>query len=155
MAQLMAPRGGATPQDKKHTKVELQNNSKHDVSLISRQVWEGDRHTNFPRKITDDDDAEFTQSAGLSEGSVAGLAYKILDDGKKWVVTWSNPRCEDSKVYTAIVDGKIDWNQIKKELDNRGRSNYEAVRFGYRATIAVDNIKTRSPTVNVYIEPQA
>ncbi|XP_039059782.1 uncharacterized protein LOC120203609 isoform X1 [Hibiscus syriacus] len=157
MAQPMAhTEEVATPQDQKHTKVNIRNNSKHELSLASRKVWEGDQDTPFPGKILDGDVSEFTHSAGLEElkeGSVAGLAYKILDDGETWVVTWSNPRGQDSKVYNDIVDGGIDWDQIKKELDNRGGPSHEVVRFGYRARIVVDSIKALSPTVTAYVEP--
>ncbi|XP_038994681.1 uncharacterized protein LOC120118760 [Hibiscus syriacus] len=152
MAQMMM--AAAKAQDHKHTSVKLRNDSKHDVSLISYTVWEGDQDTKFPRKIVNRDVTEVTHNAGRKNGSVAGLAYEMMNDGKKWVVTWSNPRGEDSTVYVDIVDGDIDWDQIKKDLDNLGDSSSDAVRFGYRAGMVVDDPQACSPIVTAYIEPR-
>ncbi|GMI90426.1 hypothetical protein HRI_002711900 [Hibiscus trionum] len=143
----------AQQQRQKHTEGYLRNDSQHTLALKSSKVWEGDQRTKFPETILFRDVGEFTHDAGPNDGSVAGLAYQIADDGKKWIVAWSNPRGEDSKVYTDIVDGYIDWVQIKKELDDRGEPSYEAVRFGYRAAVVIDP-KACSPVMTATIEPR-
>ncbi|KAK8552698.1 hypothetical protein V6N12_041277 [Hibiscus sabdariffa] len=143
----------AQHQRQKHTEGKLRNDAQHTLTLKSSKVWEGDQQTQFPKTILFGDVGEFTHDAGSGDGSVAGLAYQIADDGKKWVVAWSNPRGEDSQVYTDIVDGYIDWVQIKKELDDRGKPMYEAVRFGYRASVVIDP-KSCSPIMTATIEPR-
>ncbi|KAK8552697.1 hypothetical protein V6N12_041276 [Hibiscus sabdariffa] len=138
----------AKQQSRNHTEGKLRNDSRHTLTLKSSQVWQGDQQTQFPKIILFGDVGEFSNG-----NSVAGVAYHIADDGKNWVVAWSNPRGEDSQVYTDIVDGYIDWVQIKRELDDRGKPMYEAVRFGYRATAVIDP-KSCSPIMTATIEPR-
>ncbi|KAK5795399.1 hypothetical protein PVK06_036663 [Gossypium arboreum] len=86
----------------KHTVTDLRNGSGHALSLSGHEVWEGSQSTDFPKTIMDGDRIQFTHNAGTDDGSIAAVAYKLQDDGKMWVVAWSNPRGADSKVYMLI-----------------------------------------------------
>ncbi|TYG70484.1 hypothetical protein ES288_D05G317800v1 [Gossypium darwinii] len=86
-------------------------------------------------------------------GSMVGLVYK-LHDGTRWIVAWSNPQGEDSKVYTNIHKEPIRWEQIKTDLDTRGSSKSKVRKSGYVASMEIDP-KKRSPTLKASFESEA
>ncbi|KAG8480303.1 hypothetical protein CXB51_024704 [Gossypium anomalum] len=135
----------------KHTVTDLRNGSGHALSLSGHEVWEGSQSTDFPKTIMNGDSIQFTHNAGTDDGSIAALAYKLQDDGKMWVVAWSNPRGADSKAFTDLLDQPVDWDQIKTELDANGSADYKTVKFNYRAEIKMDP-KSASPVVTAYLE---
>ncbi|PPS17184.1 hypothetical protein GOBAR_AA03397 [Gossypium barbadense] len=72
----------------------------------------------------------------------------------KWVVAWSNPLDENSKVYTDIQRQPIHWGQIKTNLEKRGKPKFKVTKFGYIASIEIDPV-SRSPTMKASFELEA
>ncbi|MFQ6662346.1 hypothetical protein Gotur_030207 [Gossypium turneri] len=87
------------------TNGKLWNSTSEALTLTDKKVWQGSHYADFPEIIEDGDAREFTHESVTddadSHGSVAGLVYRRRD-GTKWVVAWSNPLDENSKVYIAL-----------------------------------------------------
>ncbi|MBA0866128.1 hypothetical protein Goshw_018165, partial [Gossypium schwendimanii] len=77
----------------KYTMGKLWNSTSETVTLSGKKVWQGSHDADFPETIEDGDQNDVP-------GSVVGLVYK-LHDATRWIVAWSNPQGEDSKVYIA------------------------------------------------------
>ncbi|KAB2083889.1 hypothetical protein E1A91_A05G305800v1 [Gossypium mustelinum] len=141
----------------KYTMGKLWNSTSETVTLSGKKVWHGSHDADFPETIEDGDVGEFTHDAVTEQndvpGSVVGLVYK-LHDGTRWIVAWSNPQGEDSKVYTNIHKEPIRWEQIKTDLDTRGSSKSKVRKFGYVSSIEIDP-KKRSPTLKASFESEA
>ncbi|KHG25363.1 Oxygen regulatory nreC [Gossypium arboreum] len=131
------------------TNGKLSNSSSEALTLTDKKVWQGSHYADFPEIIEDGDAREFTHESVTDDddsyGSVAGLVYRRRD-GTKWVVAWSNPLDENSKVYTDIQRQPVHWGQIKTDLEKRGKPKYKVTKFGYVASIVID-AASRSPTM--------
>ncbi|KAB2086730.1 hypothetical protein ERO13_A04G045100v2 [Gossypium hirsutum] len=139
------------------TNGKLWNSSSEALTLTDKKVWQGSHYADFPEIIEDGDSSEFTHESVTddadSHGSVAGLVYRRRD-GTKWVVAWSNPLDENSKVYTDIQRQPIHWGQIKTNLEKRGKPKFKVTKFGYIASIEIDPV-SRSPTMKASFELEA
>ncbi|MBA0788056.1 hypothetical protein Gotri_000063, partial [Gossypium trilobum] len=141
--------------EEQHTKVKLINSCGHTLSLSGHHVWEGSHTTAFPETILDGDSSQFTHVAGHADGSSAALAYELRDDGKKWVVAWSNPRGANTKVHTDIIDDHVNWEQVRIELETSNTADSETVRSRYKARESVDHPTEPSPTVTASLKKRS
>ncbi|KAL4312497.1 hypothetical protein GQ457_01G051300 [Hibiscus cannabinus] len=127
--------------------VKIRNDSGHTISLVSIKVWKGHKSVEPLLTIKNGDAGEITIDA-----SQAALVFNIEhDDGKNWILAWTTPVGPIGKVFTDIVKQPIDWDYIRNENDMSGKSDYEIVKFGYKAGIKFHGIPNDTSSSVIYI----
>ncbi|KAL4290314.1 hypothetical protein GQ457_14G021080 [Hibiscus cannabinus] len=118
-----------------YTDVNLQNNSKVNLSFSSKKDWYGSEQP--PQDIQANSSASFLSLADTQAGSSkAGVVYAVTGN-IKWVVAWSNM----DGVYMDITDTDVDWPTVESLLDKSWFDPAAVSKLGYttRAMIHPDS----------------
>ncbi|XWS08225.1 hypothetical protein CRYUN_Cryun41cG0061400 [Craigia yunnanensis] len=133
---------------------ELKNTSGYNLTLDDDFFWAGPEPEDVPKDIENEKPGKFTQQAD-SGGSIGSLEY-VFGEGEKlkWVIAWSNAKNDLNKVYTQILKGRANWNEIKQSLDKateKDSSEFKDGEIQYSSTVEIDRTSA-TPTMKATLE---
>ncbi|KAK8991958.1 hypothetical protein V6N11_044851 [Hibiscus sabdariffa] len=114
--------------------------------LSDQKDWYGSETP--PAVIQAKSSAEFKHEAS-SGSSKGGVVYSV-ENGIKWIISWSNMEDESNKVYIDITKDVVDWISIELLLANSTSNPPSVTKFGFTATATIQpDSSTLSLTANL------